>query len=57
MGTIPTWAAQSVKNMTCYGIIKGSANQFMPDEMVTRAQAAELCYQTIKYLSNQNLLK
>lgn len=57
MGTIPTWAAQSVKNMTCYGIIKGSANQFMPDEMVTRAQAAELCYQTMKYLSNQNLLK
>ncbi len=57
MGAVPSWAAQSVKNMTCYGIFKGSANQFMPDEIVTRAQAAELCYQTMKYLSNQDLLK
>ncbi len=48
---IPKWAVQHVKNMRGYGIIKGNpGNTFKPSDTITRAQAAELLYQLIKYL-------
>ncbi len=48
--SIPAWAEQAVKNMEAYGIIKGySDNTFRPYNAITKAQAAELLYQTFKY--------
>ncbi|MBE7041304.1 MAG: S-layer homology domain-containing protein [Ruminococcaceae bacterium] len=48
--SIPTWAEQAVKNMEAYGIVKGySDNTFRPYGIITKAQAAELLYQTFKY--------
>ena len=48
--SIPAWAEQAVKNMEAYGIVKGySDNTFRPYETITKAQAAELLYQTFKY--------
>lgn len=48
--SIPAWAEQAVKNMEAYGIIKGySDNTFRPYNTITKAQAAELLYQTFKY--------
>ncbi len=48
--SIPAWAEQAVKNMEAYGIVKGySDNTFRPYNAITKAQAAELLYQTFKY--------
>lgn len=47
---IPDWAAQSVKNLVGYGIIKGfEDNTLRPFDKITKAQAAEMIYQMIKY--------
>ena len=50
MNTVPVWANQSVKNMTCYGVFHGVDNHFEAAKVMTRAESAELCYQTLKYL-------
>lgn len=48
--SIPSWAEQAVKNMEAYGIIRGyNDNTFRPYGIITKAQAAELLYQTFKY--------
>ena len=48
--TIPDWAAQSVKNLVGYGIIKGfEDNTLRPYERITKAQTAEMIYQMMKY--------
>ena len=49
--TIPSWATQAVKNLTAYKIIQGnSSNEFRPNKIITRAEAAEMCYKLIKQL-------
>ncbi len=48
---IPEWGMQAVKNMEGYGIIRGyEDNTFRPNENITKAQAAEMLYQTLKYV-------
>ncbi len=47
---IPDWAAQSVKNLVGYGIIKGfEDNTLRPYDNITKAQTAEMIYQMMKY--------
>lgn len=47
---IPDWAAQSVKNLSGYGIIKGyDDGALRPYDNITKAQTAEMLYQMIKY--------
>lgn len=47
---IPDWAAQSVKNLVGYGIIKGfEDNTLRPYDDITKAQTAEMIYQMMKY--------
>lgn len=48
---IPEWATQAVKNLTAYKIIQGdSENKFSPNKSITRAEAAEMSYKTVKQL-------
>ena len=48
---IPEWATQAVKNLTAYKIIQGdSENRFSPNKIITRAEAAEMCYRTVKQI-------
>jgi len=48
---IPDWALQSVKNLEAYGILQGyEDNTLRPNENITRAQAAELVWQSLKFL-------
>jgi len=47
---LPEWSVQYVKNMRGYGIMRGyEDNTIRPDQTVTRAEAAEILYQLIKY--------
>ncbi len=47
---IPEWAVQAVKNMEGYGIVRGyDDNTFRPWSNITKAQAAEMLYQSFKY--------
>ena len=42
---------QSVKNLEAYGIIQGhDDNTLRPHENITRAQAAEMVWQALKFL-------
>lgn len=51
VGSIPDWALQSVKNLEAYGIIQGyEDNTIRPNKTITRAQAAEMVWQTLKFL-------
>ena len=48
--SIPEWGIPYLKNMRGYGIIKGyDDGSFRPHETISRAQAAEMLYQVIKY--------
>ncbi|WP_337400590.1 S-layer homology domain-containing protein [Congzhengia sp.] len=48
---IPDWAMQSVKNLEAYGIIQGyEDNTIRPYTSITRAQAAEMIWQALKFL-------
>ena len=48
---IPEWGVQALKNMEGYGIIRGfDDNTFRPNSNITKAQAAEMLYQTLKYV-------
>lgn len=47
---IPDWAVQSTKNLVGYGIIHGfDDNTLRPHDNITKAQAAEMIYQMMKY--------
>ena len=51
---IPDWAMQSVKNLEAYGIIQGyEDNTIRPHSTITRAQAAEMVWQSLKFLDLQ----
>ena len=53
---IPEWATQAVKNLTAYKIIQGdSENRFSPNKIITRAEAAEMCYKTVKQLESEEM--
>ena len=48
---IPTWALQSVKNLSAYQIIQGdSEGTFRPLDILTRGEAAELSFKLLKQL-------
>lgn len=54
--TIPEWAMQAVKNLTAYKIIQGdSENRFSPNKTITRAEAAEMCYRTVKQIEADDM--
>lgn len=49
--SIPKWSRQAIQNMEAYGIIRGfSDNTIRPYEHITKAESAEMVYQTLKYL-------
>ncbi|MBR4889932.1 MAG: S-layer homology domain-containing protein [Clostridia bacterium] len=52
--SIPDWAEPSVNNLDAYGIIQGYGdNTIRPNEKITRAQAAEMVWQTLKFLDSK----
>lgn len=54
--SIPSWALQSIKNLTAYQIIQGdSSNAINSSKTTTRAEAAELCYKLLKQLEKNDL--
>ncbi len=51
---VPSWAAQAIKNLTGYKILSGLPdNTIRPYNQVTRAEAAELLYKSIKEVEYQ----
>lgn len=53
---VPEWAKQAIKNLSDYKIIQGDTNKNVtPNSLVSRAQAAELCYKLLKEFENQAL--
>lgn len=48
---VPEWAVQSVRNLEAYGVIQGyEDNTIRPNQNITRAQAAEMVWQVLKFL-------
>lgn len=48
---IPDWAEQSVNNLEAYGIVQGYEDgSLRPNTHITRAQAAEMVWQALKFL-------
>ena len=46
---VPTWGQQAVMNLAGYGIVKGTPSGYLfPHEMLTRAETAELLFQSYK---------
>lgn len=57
-GIIPEWAVQHIQNMLGYGIIQGyDDNTLRPFNNVTKAEATEMLYQTVKYNSSETTAK
>lgn len=53
--TIPSWALQSIKNLSAYKIVQGDSNKNInPLDTINRGEAAELIY---KVLKEMDLLK
>lgn len=53
---IPNWAIQAVKNLTSYKIIQGNSNkEFNPNKIISRAEAAEMCYKLVKQLEKEQM--
>lgn len=52
---IPAWGTQAVKNLTAYKIIQGSNGTFDPNSIITRGQAAEMCFKLIKQLEKNEV--
>ncbi len=53
---IPAWALQAIKNLTGYKIIQGgNGNKINTSGIVTRGQAAELCYKLLKQIESSQL--
>lgn len=49
--SVPEWAVQSVRNLEAYGVIQGyEDNTIRPNQNITRAQAAEMVWQVLKFL-------
>ena len=49
--SVPDWAKESVKNLDAYGIIQGYEDgSLRPNAHITRAQAAEMVWQALKFL-------
>ena len=49
--SVPDWAKESVKNLEAYGIIQGYEDgSLRPNVQITRAQAAEMVWQALKFL-------
>ncbi|MBO5930068.1 MAG: S-layer homology domain-containing protein [Clostridia bacterium] len=49
--SVPEWAVQSVRNLEAYGVLQGyEDNTIRPNENITRAQAAEMVWQVLKFL-------
>ena len=56
VANIPTWALQSVKNLSAYKIIQGdSTGTFRPNDILSRAEAAELSFKLLKQLEIDSL--
>ena len=56
VANIPTWAVNSVKNLSAYKIIQGdSAGTFRPMDILTRAEGAELSFKLLKQLEVDSL--
>lgn len=54
--SIPDWATQAVKNLTAYKIIQGNAsNEFKPNRVISKAEAAEMCYKLIKQIEAEGM--
>ena len=54
--TIPEWATQAVKNLTAYKIIQGNdSNEFKPNRIISKAEAAEMCYKLIKQMETEEM--
>lgn len=54
--SIPTWAVQSIKNLSAYKIIQGNTeNEFRPNKTLTRAEAIELTYKLVKQLEANSM--
>lgn len=54
--SVPSWAIQAIKNLTGYKIVQGgNGNNVNPSGIVTRGQAAELCYKLLKQLETSSL--
>lgn len=53
---IPSWAMQSIKNLSAYQIIQGSSNNIINANSITsRGEAAELCYKLLKQIEKSDL--
>lgn len=49
--SVPDWAVNSVNNLDAYGIVQGFGdNTVRPNLSITRAEAAEMVWQTLKFL-------
>ena len=54
--TIPEWAIQAVKNLTAYKIIQGNdTNKFNANRIISKAEAAEMCYKLVKQLEAEEM--
>ena len=53
--SIPEWGTQAVKNLTAYQIIQGSGTMFNPNNIISRAEAAEMSFKLIKQLEKDAL--
>lgn len=52
---LPSWAIQSVKNLTGYKIVQGSDNKINAYSNVSRGDAAELCFKMLKQIEAYEL--
>ncbi len=56
VASIPNWGLNAVKNLTAYKIIQGdNVGTFRPADLLTRGEAAELCYKLLKQLETNQL--
>ena len=56
VANIPTWAVGAVKNLSAYKIIQGdSAGTFRPNDILSRAEGAELSFKLLKQLEVDSL--
>jgi len=54
--SIPDWATQAVKNLTAYKIIQGNSNnEFRPNKIISKAEAAEMCFKLVKQLEAEEM--
>lgn len=49
---IPSWSIDAIKTLTSYKIIQGDGNYFRPNSVITKSEAAEMCYKLLKQLES-----